>query len=226
MKKIDMLADTLKDQRSKKVVFVSHCLLNENTRYLGGAFRKGVVTEIIEKLIEEEVGIIQMKCPEQWAWGGVLKKLLWLSYSSEGTMLYSFKPVVLKLFMIYTKIVYKKLAREVFVMITDYLKSGYKVVGIIGVDGSPTCGVNTKLEMKKSFEYFARQKIATGRDEFNAGLYNECAVDGKGIFFEELQRRLDSKGIVLPIIAHSLIVEMKGEKTVIRHLQNDLKNQM
>lgn len=215
MKKIDILTDTLKDQRSKKVVFLSHCILNVNTRYLGGAFKKGAVTEIVEKFMEEGVGIVQMKCPEQWAWGGVLKKLLWLSYSSKGTMLYTLKPIVLKAFMLYTKIVYKRLAREVFTMINDYLKSGYKVLGIIGVDGSPTCGVNIKLEMKKSFEYFARQKIDTSRDEFNAGMYNECAVNRKGIFFEELQKRLDSKGIVLPILAHSLIEEMKGERTVI-----------
>jgi hypothetical protein len=36
-----LLLERLKDERSKRVIFVSHCWLNENTRYLGGAFRPG-----------------------------------------------------------------------------------------------------------------------------------------------------------------------------------------
>jgi hypothetical protein len=36
--------------------FVSHCLLNENTRYLGGAFHRGAVPEMIE-LLRSGVGV-------------------------------------------------------------------------------------------------------------------------------------------------------------------------
>ncbi len=43
-----MLSERLRDERGKRVVFVSHCLLNENTRYLGGAFHSGGVLEIVE----------------------------------------------------------------------------------------------------------------------------------------------------------------------------------
>jgi hypothetical protein len=32
------LIERLADARSNKVIFVSHCLLDENVRYLGGAF--------------------------------------------------------------------------------------------------------------------------------------------------------------------------------------------
>jgi len=67
--KIRILQERLKDERGKKVVFVSHCLLNENTRYLGGAFRKAGVDEIIMELQRQGIGIVQMKCPEQKAWG-------------------------------------------------------------------------------------------------------------------------------------------------------------
>ena len=37
-KRLQVLLERLDDERSKKVVFISHCLLNENVRYLGGAF--------------------------------------------------------------------------------------------------------------------------------------------------------------------------------------------
>ena len=33
------LLEKLRDERGRRVVFLSHCLLDENVRYLGGAFR-------------------------------------------------------------------------------------------------------------------------------------------------------------------------------------------
>ena len=59
--RVEELRASLRDERSGEVVFVSHCLLNQNTRYLGGAFRP--------------------RCPpEQRVWGGVLKRLLLPAY--------------------------------------------------------------------------------------------------------------------------------------------------
>src|SRR5512146_1334310 len=71
---VDVLVDRLRDRRSRKVAFVSHCLLNENTRYLGGACRACCVREVVDGLLDRDVGIVQMPCPEQLAWGGVLKR--------------------------------------------------------------------------------------------------------------------------------------------------------
>jgi hypothetical protein len=45
-----LLLERLKDERSKRVIFVSHCLLNENTRYLGGAFRRGCADKFVDAL--------------------------------------------------------------------------------------------------------------------------------------------------------------------------------
>jgi uncharacterized protein YbbK (DUF523 family) len=68
------LLERLEDERSKRVIFVSHCLLNENTRYLGGAFRPGSVSELVDGWQREGMGVCQMHYPEQRAWGGVLKR--------------------------------------------------------------------------------------------------------------------------------------------------------
>ena len=43
-----LLLERLRDEQSRRVVFVAHCILNENTRYLGGAFRAGAVEEVLE----------------------------------------------------------------------------------------------------------------------------------------------------------------------------------
>lgn len=41
----DRLLARLADARSNKVIFVSHCMLDENVRYLGGAFHSGAPPE-------------------------------------------------------------------------------------------------------------------------------------------------------------------------------------
>ena len=52
------------DVRSKKVVFVAYCLLDQNARAKGIAKYSGPVYEVLETLIKKEVGIVQMPCPE------------------------------------------------------------------------------------------------------------------------------------------------------------------
>src|SRR5512142_460283 len=66
------------DRRKGEVVFISHCILNTNARYLGGSERSGSVEELARGYLESGVGICQMPCPERRAWGGVLKPYLWL----------------------------------------------------------------------------------------------------------------------------------------------------
>ena len=61
-----LLLDQLRDERNRRVVLVSHCLLNENTRYAGGASRPGAVAEAIDGLIDAGYGIHQLPCPDGW----------------------------------------------------------------------------------------------------------------------------------------------------------------
>lgn len=61
------LLERLQDERSKRVIFVSHCVLNENSRYPGGAFRRGCVDELVDGFQQEGLDIYQMRCPEQRA---------------------------------------------------------------------------------------------------------------------------------------------------------------
>ena len=173
MTEMNLLMKKLKDSRSKKVIFISHCILNINTRYFGGAFRSDSIHEIIELIQKKEIGLIQMSCPEQKAWGGLLKPYMWMGFGIKKTILYYFRFIFLPLFKFYTGLVYNKLANEVVNNIMDYIKSGFHVVGIIGVDGSPSCGILKTLDLKKSFNYFANQTMNDlNRKKFNQALYN------------------------------------------------------
>ena len=52
------------DKRSKKVIFVAHCVLNQNAISDGTALYPSAHTDIIQKLLKSQVGIVQLPCPE------------------------------------------------------------------------------------------------------------------------------------------------------------------
>ena len=52
------------DGRSKKVIFLAHCLLNQNAISDGTAVYPAAFRELVQLLLDREVGIVQMPCPE------------------------------------------------------------------------------------------------------------------------------------------------------------------
>ncbi|WP_156876056.1 hypothetical protein [Clostridium kluyveri] len=50
------------DVRNKKIVLVSHCILNQNSISDGTANYPGTNESVLKLLIQSKVGIIQMQC--------------------------------------------------------------------------------------------------------------------------------------------------------------------
>ena len=215
-KEIPIIIEKLKDQRSKKVIFLAHCILNENTRYPGGAFREGTVDEIIDELQKKGVGIVQIKCPEQQAWGGVLKEDLLRAFGSRNTKTYKFRKILLPFFIWNTKRIYRQLAREVVREVKDYLDSGFEVLGIVGVAGSPSCGVKTRLDIEKSFNMLASTDVDDLDREKMNHIIQECLEEGQGLFIRALEDELSKTNIKINIYEHDLISEMKGMRPVFK----------
>lgn len=162
----NVLQERLQDARGRRVAFVSHCLLNENTRYLGGAFRAGGVAELAAALLDDGVGICQMPCPEQRAWGGVLKRWMLRAYGTR-----------------------------------------------VGVGGSPSCGVNTTLDLRCSLEAVAAMPArAATAARVNREVVLACRRAGRGLFVEALSDELARRGLVVPLLEHDLVAEMRGER--------------
>lgn len=216
--KLEILSKKLKDERSKKVIFVSHCILNENTRYLGGAFRKGCVDELVDYLQTREVGIIQMPCPERECWGGVQKKGIIKVYGSKGALSYKIYNALLDLWIWNTERKYRKLANKVVQEIRDYKDSGFEVVGVVGIDGSPSCGVNQTLDIRTLFIKMSKEDVSSLTREKNNQLVAESLRDGKGYFVQELQSSFKKWNLEIKFYAHSLLEEMKGEKSRLKIL--------
>lgn len=210
--KLQALVERLDDERSKKVVFISHCLLNENVRYLGGAFRPGGVDEVVDELQRHGVGIYQMKCPEQRAWGGVLKRYAVPLYGSKGTALYRARKSLVRLFTYYSKARFWVAAREVAKDIQDYVRSGFDVVGIIGIGGSPSCGVCRTLDLHRSVEVLGACPISRlDRDAFNEKVIAANLVAGEGLFIASIRRQLKRRNIEVPFYENDLVAEMRGQ---------------
>jgi uncharacterized protein YbbK (DUF523 family) len=180
-------------------VFVSHCLLNQNVRYLGGAFRPAAVDEVIEVFRRDCVGICQLHCPEEAAWGGVLKRVMLAMVGSRGTIRYALRRPLMALFGWYTRIVYRRLAAAAGRQIADYVRSGFEVVGVVGVAYSPSCGVVRSLDLKGALDAIADVPLAAlTRSVMNERVVAANAIRGQGWFIAALSRWLARRRISVP----------------------------
>ena len=151
------------DGRSRAVILVAHCVLNQNSISDGTADRPAMVREIVDLLADHEVGIVQMPCPE----------LLCLGLD-RGNPEGAASPVVVENTRIRAALDtgppparLARLADDVVHQIAEYSRHGFSILGIVGIDRSPSCGVST-----------------TSRDNRE--------VAGRGLFIAALQERLEN----------------------------------
>ena len=113
----------------------------------------------------------------------------------------------------YSRFVFRQIARRVASEVADYVDEGFTVVGIIGVDGSPSCGVATTVNLAGSLRDIADtnpQEVTI--DEQNA-LVRRYLEPGAGSFIEQLQRQLIRRSVVVPFFAHDLMGELDGRSS-------------
>ncbi|MGD8761231.1 MAG: SCP2 sterol-binding domain-containing protein [Desulfobacteraceae bacterium] len=153
------------DKRKRRVVFLAHCFLNINTRFPEGSAFAGANTPLIQTLLQKEVGIIQMPCPE-FLCLGLEKELAGELPESE------------------IRACFRKHAESVVDQIQQYLNLGYEIPGIIGMNPSPSCGV----------------EISKGKGKFLGLDEDTSEKEESGVFIEELQNTAQQRGLgKLPI---------------------------
>jgi hypothetical protein len=103
------------------------------------------------------------------------------------------------------------MARQVADQVADYQSSGFTVVGIVGVDGSPSCGVHRTLDMIRSLEMVGQLPRNSDAEEMNA-IIRACLAGGSGIFLALLRKEIQRRGLVIPFLAHDLIAELEGSE--------------
>jgi predicted secreted protein len=159
------------DARSQKVVLVAHCLLNQNSISDGTADFPSQFEKVLEVLLANRVGIIQMPCPELTCLGldrgdedGAKRPLLQENTRIRELLISPEHAGLLR-----------KKAEGLAAQIQEYQRHGFQVLGVIGVNRSPSCGVET-----------------TSRDGME--------VHGQGVFIELLSEVFELHGIAIPQI--------------------------
>jgi uncharacterized protein YbbK (DUF523 family) len=192
----------LRDVRSRRVVVVSHCLLNQNTRYPGGAVCQGAVVAALQPYLDDGVGLLQMPCPEQRTWGGVRRPpLLWaLRHRRLSGALRRLVPVASR----YLRWRYRSLARTVARDVADAARAGQQVVGVLGVAGSPSCGVRTTLDLDVALQRASGSEHALTARWLSQDVVAGAERPGTGLFIDALQERLADRQLDVPFVEYRL----------------------
>ncbi|AFS79445.1 hypothetical protein DUF523 [Gottschalkia acidurici 9a] len=163
--------------RVKKVIILCHCLMNEKSKVkkvniTSSKYKK----EFISLLIENEIGIIQLPCPEMICYG--LKR--WGHVKNQLDTPH-----------------YRKLCNELFQpyldQIKQYLSNNYEVVCLVGVNGSPTCGVNRTCTGSWGGELGQNPNL---KDTLNT----ISSSRESGVFIDEIKAILKDHNISIPFI--------------------------
>lgn len=158
------------DARSKKIVFVSNCLLNTNNKVKGLARYGGFCKPFIDVLAEYDVGVQQIDCPET-LYLGIQR---W--YHTKN---------------LYDNVGFRRFCRGIAERNVDYMESykqsGYETVAFLVCNGSPTCGYD-----------LTSYDEDWGGNTNVPHEYSDALVPGMGILIEELHEAIEARGLAIP----------------------------
>lgn len=160
--------------RSKKIAIISHCIINQNSVIKGEYKDINIFFPFIKKLFEENIGILQLPCPETECYGlrrwGHVKE----QFDNCGYRKYL-----------------EKIINSFVDIIKEYINNGYEIVGIYGIAGSPSCGVN--LTCSANWE----GEISLYKDKEDI-VSRVKMINESGIFMEIFKSVLDKNKINIP----------------------------
>ena len=155
------------DIRSKRVIFLAHCIPNQNAISDGTAGYPAAHTDLIRTLLDAQVGIVQMPCPELCCLG-----------LDGGDPQGAERPntrIRAALGAPEAAAQLDRLVDHVMLQIREYRRHGFTVVGIVGVNRSPSCGVDTTSDRDRE-------------------------LPGQGVFLARLTAALDTAGLSIPVV--------------------------
>lgn len=201
------------DKRGKRIIYLSHCLINQNLRFPGIAVESGALTELLISLIKNGIGIEPLPCLERLGWGGVRRQTFYKFFPIISKNIGSRKFPIIKFFLriwIWNfKKLCKKEAKKILHQIQDYHKSGYSILGIITTNDSPTCGFTKTINL---LELISKYKELGIKDEVfenptlekMKNLIPSLCVNGSGFFMSELIKQIKKRKLDVNIIGFDI----------------------
>ena len=155
--------------RGKRVILISHCILNQNAVIRGWERAVGAYNDVVRILLDHDIGIIQMPCPE-FTWQGESRpSRTKQEYNTDQYRSHC-----------------RKLAEGVAAQIREYRTHGYQIAGLIGVRESPTCDTETEkgIYMEELLRIFEKEGIRVDAMDIP-----EDYLEGNGgMFLEKLKK--------------------------------------
>jgi predicted secreted protein len=160
-----MVRQEVMDERSEKIIFLSHCCLNQNSKVRGIARYPGAIRPLVELLLEHGIGMYQMPCPE----------MLYLGNMRWGQVKDQYNHPMFRKHC-------RRLAEVVIDQVENYRQCGYRILGFVMIDGSPVCGLNRTPRPKNEMWGGMARYIPESENVNERGVF--CDV-----FQEELKKR-------------------------------------
>lgn len=160
-----------------RLLVVSHCLLNPYSSVKGRRTPKETARLVVGRAVAEGVGLVQLPCPE---------------FTIEGPNRWA------KSYEQYDQTFFRdhcaRLVEPVVDQLREYVADGTRVLGVIGVEGSPSCGayaVSSGEEWGGCFD--------DGPDGAPWRPGKSGKVTGRGIFLAALAGALEAEGWEIPV---------------------------
>ncbi len=126
------------DARSRRVLLVAHCVLNQNAKIDRCARYPGAMREVAGALAAGRAGLLQLPCPELVCLG--LDR--GADPAGDRTIASEDTRVARRMAGRQARSVCRRLAEDVIFQLVEYRRNGFAILGLLGIDGSPTCGVD------------------------------------------------------------------------------------
>ena len=129
-------------QRSKKVLLVAHCILNQNTVINDEARAEGAVISAVDWAMKQGYGFLQLPCPEFTFLGLNRPSMTYERYNTPEYREHC-----------------QEILQPVLQQVEDYLKNGYEIVGLLGIQSSPSCDPTRGIFIEELKEMFLEKEI-------------------------------------------------------------------
>ncbi len=171
-------------ERIQKIAVVCHCMLNPASKVLCRDEQESrhetyMRNAALHDLHDREVGLLQLPCPEFTLYG----PLRWGVVREQADN-------------VFFRAHCRRILEPVVEQLCEYAAHPelFEVLGIVGIDGSPSCGVSKTCSGDWFGELFAgsneQRKLSPAKEA-------ECS----GVFMEELIGLLNQRGLTLPVFS-------------------------
>lgn len=170
----------------QKIVFTSHCLLNTAAKVVlyrqdEIAAEEALRRRFLSAAVERGIQLVQLPCPEFTLYGA----RRWGHVSNQFDNPF-FRDHC------------RRLLEPFLLQLREYLSlpERFRVLGVVGIDGSPSCGVDytSRGDWYGSFG---------GRQDLAEVLATARLAKGRGVFMDELGRMLREAGLAeeVPVVS-------------------------